>query len=185
MHKTTFNTSFGSFEFTVLPFGLTNAPAAFMRLMNNVLRPLIGVSCLAFLDDLIIFSKTEEDHLRHVEEVLTALSAANLKVKLSKCSFGQPQTKFLGLVVSDQEIGTDPAKVVAISSYPLPTDLPSLRSFLGFTVFYRRFIKGYSTIAAPLTSLTRTTVPFPPAFPLMPSRHSTSSNPPSFPPPSS
>ena len=135
MHKTAFNTSFGSFEFTVLPFGLTNAPAAFMRLMNNVLRPLIGVSCLAFLDDLIIFSKTEEDHLRHVEEVLTALSAANLKVKLSKCSFGQPKTKFLGLVVSDQGISTDPAKVAAISSYPLPTDLPSLRSFLGFTVF--------------------------------------------------
>ena len=165
MHKTAFNTSFGSFEFTVLPFGLTNAPAAFMRLMNNVLRPLIGVSCLAFLDDIIIFSKTEEDHLRHVEEVLDALSAANLKVKLSKCSFGQPQTKFLGLIVSDKGISADPAKVAAISSYPLPTDLPSLRSFLGFTVFYRRFIKGYSTIAAPLTSLTRTTVPFPSRLP--------------------
>jgi hypothetical protein len=142
MHLTAFNTSVGSFEFTVLPFGLTNCPAAFMRLMNNVLRPLIGVSCLAFLGDLIIFSKTEEDHLRHVEEVLAALNAANLKVKLSKCSFGQPQTKFLGLVVSDKGISTDPAKVAAISSYPLPTDLPSLRSFLGFTVFYRRFIQG-------------------------------------------
>ena len=165
MHLTAFNTRYGAFEYTVLPFGLANAPSAFMRLMNHTLRRHIDKSCVVYLDDVLIYSRTEEDHIRHVKEVLDTLREARLQVKLSKCSFAQPSTRFLGFRVSAEGISVDPKKVQAVQSWPPPHDLKSTRSYLGFTGFYRRFVPNYAKIAAPLTDLTRTSVPFPATLP--------------------
>lgn len=165
VHKTAFKTRYGLYEFLVMPFGLTNAPAAFMRLMHTVLRPFLDKFVVVYLDDVLIYSKTEEEHLDHVNQVLATLANANLKVKLSKCSFAQDHTKFLGYQVSSKGLSVDPKKVAAVANWTLPHDLTSTRSFLGFCGFYRRFIKDFATIAAPLTDLTKTTVPFPSPLP--------------------
>ena len=165
IHKTSFKTRFGSYEFLVLPFGLTNAPSAFMRLMHDVLRPYIDKFVVVYLDDVLIYSKDEQSHLDHVRAVLQAFDAANLKAKISKCSFAQASTRFLGYLVSPSGLSPDPKKVASVTDWPLPHDITSTRSFLGFTGFYRRFIKDYSKIAAPLTDLTKTTVPFPSTLP--------------------
>lgn len=165
VHKTAFQTRYGLYEFTVMPFGLTNAPAAFMRLMHNVLKPYLDKFVVVYLDDVLIYSKTEADHISHVNTVLSTLAQDNLRVKLSKCSFAQDSTTFLGYRVSAQGLSVDPKKVAAVADWPLPHDITSTRSFLGFTAFYRRFIKDYATIAAPLTDLTKTTVPFPETLP--------------------
>jgi len=165
MHYTSFKTRYGSYEFTVLPMGLTNAPSSFMRMMNDVLRPYIDKFCVAFLDDVLIYSKTESEHLEHVSKVLQAFDNAGLKCKISKCSFAQNSTAFLGFRVSADGLSVDPKKVSAVSTWPLPHDLTSTRSFLGFVGFFRRFIKDFAKIAAPLTSLTRSTVPFPKVLP--------------------
>jgi RNase H-like domain found in reverse transcriptase/Reverse transcriptase (RNA-dependent DNA polymerase)/Integrase zinc binding domain/Retroviral aspartyl protease/DNA N-6-adenine-methyltransferase (Dam) len=166
IHKTAFKTRYGSFEFTVLPFGLTNAPATFMRLMNDTLRPYLDKFVVVYLDDVLIFSRTESEHIEHIDLVLTTLAQAQLKVKISKCSFAQPSTKFLGFIVSKDGISVDPKKVAAVSNWTMPADVTGIRSFLGFTGFYRRFIKDYAKIASPLTALTKTTVPFPKLIPM-------------------
>ena len=165
MHLTSFKTRYGSYEFTVLPMGLTNAPSAFMRLMNNVLQPFLDKFVVAFIDDCLIYSKTEEEHIQHIAQVLAAFDAVNLKCRLSKCSFAQSSTTFLGYCVSADGISVDPKKVSAVATWPLPHDITSTRSFLGFVGFFRRFIKDFAKIAAPLTSLTRSTVPFPSVLP--------------------
>jgi len=165
MHLTSFKTRYGSYEFTVLPMGLTNAPSAFMRLINNVLQPYLDKFVVAFVDDCLIYSKTEEEHIQHVAQVLAAFDAVNLKCRLPKCSFAQSSTSFLGYRVSADGISVDPKKVSAVVNWPLPHDITSTRSFLGFVGFFRRFIKDFARIAAPLTSLTRSTVPFPLVLP--------------------
>lgn len=162
---TSFNTRYGSYEFTVMPMGISNGPSSFMRLMNDVLRPYIDKFCVAFLDDVLIYSRSEAEHLDHIKKVLAALDAANLKCKISKCSFAQESTSFLGFCVSKDGVSVDPKKVSAVTTWPLPHDLTSTRSFLGFTGFFRRFIKDYAKISAPLSSLTRSTVPFPSVLP--------------------
>lgn len=160
IHKTAFRTRFGHYEFTVLPFGLTNAPATFMNLMHDVLRPYLDRFCVCFLDDVLVYSKTPEEHLKHLDMVLTILQEHNLQVKMKKCDFAKTNVNFLGYVVSDKGISTDPKKVQAVMDWPRPTNLTEVRSFLGFVGYYRRFIFKYAEIAAPLTDLTRTTVPF-------------------------
>ncbi|GAX81964.1 hypothetical protein CEUSTIGMA_g9392.t1 [Chlamydomonas eustigma] len=166
MHKTAFKTRYGLYEFTVMPFGLTIAPAAFMRLMHDVLKPFIDKFVIYYLDDVLIYSKTEQEHLQHLEAVLRAFEQHNLKVKLSKCSFAQPSTRFLGFQVSSLGLLVDPKKVHAVVDWPLPKDLTAVRPFLGFVGFYRCFIKGFATIAAPLSNLTKTTTkPFPVELP--------------------
>jgi hypothetical protein len=151
--KTAFRTRYGLYEFTVLPFGLTNAPATFQRLMNDLFREHLDDFVLVYLDDILIYSSTPEDHLRHVETVLAILRANRLHAKLSKCDFGKSQLSFLGHVVGKQGISVDPAKVDAVSKWPTPTNPSELRSFLGLANFYRRFVRNFGSIAAPLNEL--------------------------------
>jgi len=158
--KTAFRCQLGHFEFKVMPFGLCNAPSTFQALMNNVLRKSpSGAELLDFvivyLDDILIFSRTEEEHLHHIEEVCRRLQAESLYAKRSKCSFGLPEVDFLGHTVSQHGISTDKEKVKAIREWPAPRDTTEVLSFLGLANFYRRFIENFSTIALPLTELTK------------------------------
>ena len=161
IHKTAFRTRYGHFEFTVLPFGLTNAPATFMALMNDVLRPFLDKFVVVYLDDILIYSKTGSEHLDHVRAVLEALKRHRLHVKLKKCVFAHASIPFLGFLVTSSGVCPDPAKVKAVENWPLPSNVTEVRSFLGFANYCRRFIKDFASIAAPLTELTRGSVPFP------------------------
>jgi len=153
--KTAFRTRAGLYEYTVLPMGLCNAPGTFMQLMNTVFADLLDKSVLCFLDDILIFSKTEEEHERHIREVLTRLRKEQLYVKISKCSFMQREVAFLGHRIGADGLRVAPDKVSAVQSWPVPDSVTAVRSFLGLGNFYRRFVKDYSAIALPLTELTK------------------------------
>ena len=165
IHKTAFRTRYGHFEFTVMPFGLTNAPATCQQVMNDILRPYLDRFVAVYLDDLMIWSSSEQEHLDHIRTILEALKKANLHLKLSKCSFAARETKFLGYIISPAGVSADPKKLAAMANWPLPTTVTEVRSFLGFCNFYHRFVKNFSTIAAPLTALTSATRPFPSPLP--------------------
>ncbi|EGD73373.1 hypothetical protein PTSG_13220, partial [Salpingoeca rosetta] len=151
--KTAFNTPYGSFEWLVLPFGLTSAPGTFQRLMNEVLRDFIGDFVQVYLDDVIIYSRNIDEHKDHVHQVLRQLRRHRLYGKASKCQWAQDQIKFLGHVVSGRGVETDPDKIAAVTEWPQPKNVRDVRSFLGFCNFYRRFVKDYASVAAPLTDL--------------------------------
>jgi hypothetical protein len=151
--KTAFRTKYGHYEWLVMPFGLTNAPATFQALMNAVLRPYLDKFVVVYLDDILVYSATEEEHKQHVALVLQTLREHNLFAKASKCEFGKTALSFLGHVIGVDGIGMDPEKVKAIVSWPTPRNVTQLQSFLGLANYYRRFVKGYSGIAAPLTAL--------------------------------
>ena len=153
--KTAFSTRRGHYEFNVMPFGLTNAPATFQRLMECVLAGLTGEQCLIYLDDIIVFSSTFEEHLQRPANVFIALRKAGLKLKPSKCFFAQKEVHYLGHVVSAAGVSPDPAKVEVVSSYPVPTNVKELRQFLGLANYYRRFVPDFSKIAKPLHKLLR------------------------------
>ncbi|KAI2648330.1 Transposon Tf2-9 polyprotein [Labeo rohita] len=153
--KTAFITPTGHYETLVMPFGLCNSPAAFQHFINDVLRDMLGRWCYAYLDDILIYSKTQEEHTQHVRAVLQRLLAHQLFCKLEKCAFHQHTTTFLGFVISAQGVAMDPQKLEAVLAWPLPTSLKQLQRFLGFANFYRRFIRGFSSTAAPLTALTK------------------------------
>ncbi|KAK1649222.1 hypothetical protein QYE76_067027 [Lolium multiflorum] len=158
--KTTFKTKFGLYEWLVMPFGLTNAPSTFMRLMNEVLRAFIGRFVVVYFDDILIYRKSLEDHLDHLRAVFNALRDAHLYGNLEKCTFCTNRVAFLGYVVTAQGIEVDPAKIEAIESWPQPKTVTQVRSFLGLAGFYRRFVKDFGSIAAPLNELTKKDVPF-------------------------
>src|SRR6266498_2763204 len=139
-----------------MPFGLTNAPSTFMRLMHEVLRSFIGKFVVVYFDDILIYSKSHDEHLEHLRDVFNVLREARLFGNLEKCTFCTDRVSFLGYVVTSQDIEVDEAKIVAITSWPLP----QVRSFLGLVGFYRRFVRDFSTIAAPLHELTKNGVPF-------------------------
>ena len=154
VHKTAFTTPFGHYEFTVMPFGLSNAPATFQRMMNAVLQPHMRRYCCVYLDDILVFSRTPEEHEHHLQTVLKALSDARLFAKLVKCEFGLSSVKFLGHVVSTDGISTDPEKISAVSQFPTPKTVSEVRSFLGLANYYRRFIKQFAAVASPLSDIT-------------------------------
>ncbi|CAM4463975.1 unnamed protein product [Leuciscus chuanchicus] len=152
--KTAFNTPIGHFEYRVLPFGLVNAPAVFQALVNDVLRDMLNVFVFVYLDDILIFSPSLEVHVQHVRRVLQRLLENRLFVKSEKCVFHSRSVTFLGSVVSAEGISMDPEKVRAVLDWPVPDSRVALQRFLGFANFYRRFIRNFSQVAAPLSALT-------------------------------
>ena len=160
MPKTTFRTMYGHYEFLAMSFGLTNAPAAFMDLMNQVFRPFLDRFVIVFIDDILVYSKSEDEHAKHLRFVLQTLRDHRLYAKFSKCEFWLEQVAFLGHVVSKDGIQVDPKKIEAVADWPRPTTVIEIRSFLGLAGYYRRFVKDFSKIAAPLTRLTQKNVKF-------------------------
>ena len=152
--KTAFSSNGGHFEFKVMPFGLTNAPATFQRLMDVVLRGLTLDSCLVYLDDVLVHSRTFEEHLCHLRAVFERLRKAGLKLRTEKCQFVRSEVPYLGHIVSAEGIATDPTKVDKVRNWPNPRTKTEVRSFINFAGYYRRFVPGFSTIAAPLHNLT-------------------------------
>jgi len=155
VNKTTFTCHRGTFRFPRMPFGLTNAPATFQRLMDTVLMGLNFEICLAYLDDIILYSRDLSSHLDRLRQLFQRLREANLKLKPSKCSIMQKQVAFLGYTVSGDGIATDPSKIAAVKDWPTPANLRQCRAFVGLCQYYRRFVPRFSEIAAPLYALTK------------------------------
>jgi hypothetical protein len=154
-YKTAFRTRYGHFEYLVMPFGLTNAPASFQAYANDCLREFLDVFCIVYLDDVLIFSDTLEEHVGHVKKVLSLLREYGLTCKLSKCEFHVSSVSFLGFIISPDGISMEPDRVMAITEWPILISAHDVQIFLGFANFYRRFIEGYSRITAPISSLLR------------------------------
>jgi hypothetical protein len=144
---------FGDYEFTILPFGLTNAPGVFMSLMNGVFHEYLDKFVQVFIDDILIYSRMMEEHYEHLRLVLQFLREHKLYGKLSKCSFYQLNIHYLGHVISGEGIAMDLAKVKAIMEWPAPMNVSEVRSFMGLAGYYRRFIEGFSKIENLITEL--------------------------------
>ncbi|XP_046399957.1 uncharacterized protein LOC124166472 [Ischnura elegans] len=153
--KSAFSTPGGHYEYTRMAFGLANAPSTFQRLMDTVLAGLKGERCMVYLDDIIVFGCTIEEHLERLTEVLERLRGAGLKVNPHKCQFLKSSVEYLGHIITDKGVQPDPRKIIAIKEYPLPHNIKTLRGFLGLVGYYRRFIPDFARIARPLTEMTR------------------------------
>ena len=153
--KTAFLTRYGLFEYVVMPFGLCNAPGTFQSFINATLHEYLDDFCTGYMDDILIYSKTREEHVTHVSKVLERLQKAGLYLDIKKCEFFATEVKYLGLIITTEGVKMDPAKIDAIVNWPTPRNLKDVQAFLGFANFYRKFIFGYSGIAGPLTRLTR------------------------------
>ncbi|KAJ1598976.1 hypothetical protein NDA14_006704 [Ustilago hordei] len=153
--KTAFGTQLGLYEYLVMPFGLANAPAHFQSFINDIFRDIIGIYVVVYLDDFLIFSDTEEAHVKHVTEVLTRLRSNRLFAKLSKCEFHTKTVEFLGYIIKPTGIEMDPEKVRTVKEWPMPESIHDIQRFLGFANFYRRFIAHFARIAKPLTALVK------------------------------
>ncbi|MDV3194623.1 MAG: reverse transcriptase family protein, partial [Candidatus Phytoplasma australasiaticum] len=138
-----------------MPFGLTNAPAAFMDLMNRICRPYLDKFVIVFIDDILIYSRSKEEHEEHLRLVLELLRKETLYAKFSKCEFWLQEVQFLGHVISKKGIHVDPAKIEDVKNWETPKSPIDIRSFLGLAGYYRRFIKNFSKIASPMTKLTQ------------------------------
>ena len=150
-------TPMGQFQFKVLCFGLTNAPATFQRAMNKIFSKHIGKFVLVYLDDILVMSRTPEEHEQHLRIVLQILRENGLKAKLSKCKFNKAELHFLGHVIGKDGVAVDPAKIAVIEKWPLPKSLKELQSFLGLANYFRKFVDHFSSVVAPLTALTGAT----------------------------
>ncbi|GFX62137.1 retrovirus-related Pol polyprotein from transposon opus [Trichonephila clavipes] len=158
--KTAFITPEGLYEFKVMPFGLCNAPATFERMMDNLLRNFKWTMCLCYLDDIIVFSETFEDHLIRLRLVLKCLQEAGLKLNSKEVSFAAQEVKIQGHHVSSNGVRPDPDKIKAVRNFPTPKNIHDIRSFLGLCSYFRRFIKGFCYLAEPLQSLLKSGVEF-------------------------
>ena len=156
--KTAFRTRYGSYEWRVVPEGLTNAPASFQRFLNTLFADLLDVTVIVYLDDILIYSDDPNDHTKHVREVLRRLREAGLYCKLPKCEFSVTTCEYLGYILSPDGFRMAPDKVAAVTNWPIPRKVKDIQSFLGFCNFYRRFIYDYAGITVPLTRLTRSGV---------------------------
>jgi hypothetical protein len=154
-YKTAFKTHHGHYQFKVMPFGLTNAPATFQCVMNHVLQPFLRQFVLVFLDDILIYNASWTDHMQHLQQVLETLRKHQLYLKLSKCTFAQPSLEYLGHIISDKRVATDPSKIDAMVKWPTPSSMTELRAFLGLTGYYRKFVSKYGILAKPLTNILR------------------------------
>lgn len=143
-----------------MPFGLTNAPAVFQSLVNDVVRDLFNRSVFVNLDDILVFSRTPEEHVKHIRQVLQRLQENRLFVKAEKCEFHVCSVQFLGYIIGEGQVKATPEKIRAVVEWPTPTTRKELQRFLGFANFYRRFIRDYSRVSAPMTALTSATTSF-------------------------
>jgi hypothetical protein len=155
INKTVFRTRYGHYEFTVVPFGLSNSPVVFMSLMNGVFRDYLNKFVIIFLDDIMVYSRTKEEHKQHLRMVLQVLRENQLYAKLSKCLFYQERIHYLGHIISKDGIAVDPKKIEAIRECSTPRNVTEVRSFMVLAGYYRRFITRFSKIAHPITSLQR------------------------------
>ena len=158
--KTAFTTSEGLYEFKVMPFGLCNVPATFQRLMNRVLCDVNWVECLVYIDDTVVIGRTFEQHLSNLGTVLSRLRQAGLKLQPAKCKLCQKEVRFLGHVISENGIATDPEKTAVIATWPVPESKKNIQQFLGLANYYRRFIKDFGTTAKPLQRLLEKNIAF-------------------------
>jgi hypothetical protein len=158
--KTAFSIPSGHFQFKRLPFGLADGPGCFQRLMDLVLRNLSGVECWVYLDDIIIFSDTVEEHANRLGHVLHRLERDRLQLNPEKCVFTKPEVKYLGYVVSQHGITASQEKAKAVTHYPTPKNVKDMRSFIGLASFYRRLVPRFAELAKPLTELTKKDIPF-------------------------
>jgi hypothetical protein len=149
--KTTFKTREGLYEWLVMPFGLSNAPSTFIRVMNQVFRPFIGKFVVVYFDDILIYNLDKETDLQHVKEVLQVLRREKFYASPAKCSFMIDSVLFLGYIGSKDGLALDESKVAAVRNWPIPITLPEVRSFHGLVSFYKRFIHNFSTIMVPIT----------------------------------
>jgi hypothetical protein len=153
IHKTTFSTYFGHFEFTVMSFDLTNAPVTFQALMNKVFSPYLRKFVLIFFDDILVYSKSTEEHTDHLRQVLQTLREHSLIAKKTKCVFANSPVEYLGHIINGQGVATDPSKVETITNWPQPKYVTQLRSFFGLTRYYKRFILHYGLVCRSLHDL--------------------------------
>ncbi|MBW0514196.1 hypothetical protein O181_053911, partial [Austropuccinia psidii MF-1] len=159
-HLTAFRTKYDSYEYLVMPFGLTNAPASFQNLVNDIFSDFLDIFVVFYLDDIMVFSSSEEEHVKHVASVLQQLRDNSLFSKASKCLFHASSVEYLGYVVSSDGLKMDSSQVQKILNWPQPKNIKDLQSFLGFSNFYRRFIENYSNKITALTSLLKKDSPF-------------------------
>ncbi|GJW73366.1 putative reverse transcriptase domain-containing protein [Tanacetum coccineum] len=158
--KTAFRTRYGHYEFQVMSFGLTNAPAIFMDLMNRVCKPYQDKFVIVFINDILIYLKNKQEHEDHLKLILELLKKEELYAKFSKCEFWIPKVQFLGHVIDSEGIHVDPAKIESIKDWTSPKSPTEIRQFLGLAGYYRRFIEGFSKIAKPMTKLSQKKVKF-------------------------